>query len=151
MAHLIDNEVFLAFSTYATIVILKMMLMAPMTGFFRFKNKAFSNQEDLWLAKNPEEKKKMLRPDDQVERVRRCHQNDLENIIPFIVIGLLYALTGPDLATAVLHFRVFVISRICHTVSYVLVLPQPSRALSWVTGMLTTFSMAYKVLSPLHL
>ncbi|XP_067110416.1 microsomal glutathione S-transferase 1-like [Osmerus mordax] len=151
MAHLIDNEVFLAFSTYATIVILKMMLMAPMTGFFRLKNKAFSNQEDLWLAKHPEEKKKMMRPDDQVERVRRCHQNDLENIIPFIVIGLLYALTGPDLATAVLHFRVFVVSRICHTVSYVLALPQPSRALSWVTGMFATFSMAYKVLSPLHL
>lgn len=146
MAPIIEDEAFLAFSTYATIVILKMMLMAPLTGFFRFKQKAFSNQEDLWLAKNAEEKKKMLRADPEVERVRRCHQNDLENIIPFIVIGLLYALSGPDLATAVLHFRVFVVSRICHTVSYVLALPQPSRALSWVTGMLATFSMAYRVL-----
>lgn len=151
MAHIIEDEVFLAFSTYATIVILKMMLMAPLTGLFRFKQKAFSNQEDLWMAKNAEEKKKMLRADPEVERVRRCHQNDLENIIPFIVIGLLYALSGPDLATAVLHFRVFVISRICHTVSYVLALPQPSRALSWVTGMFATFSMAYRVLSTLHL
>jgi len=68
------------------------------------------------------------------------------------VIGLLYALTGPDLSTALLHFRVFVGSRFIHTVSYVMSLPQPSRAMSWAVGMITTFSMAYRVLTTaLHL
>ncbi|KAK6292310.1 hypothetical protein J4Q44_G00368940 [Coregonus suidteri] len=107
--------------------------------------------EDTGMAKTPEEKKKMLRVDPDVERVRRCHQNDLENIIPFVVIGLLYTLTGPDLSTALLHFRVFVGSRLCHTVAYVLPLPQPSRALAWMVGMGATFSMAYRVLSTAHL
>ncbi|XP_048012057.1 microsomal glutathione S-transferase 1.2 [Megalobrama amblycephala] len=148
MADLINSDVFLAFSTYATIVILKMMFMSPLTGYFRITRKAFSNWEDTAMAKNdPEERKKMLQTNPDVERVRRCHQNDLENIIPFVVIGLLYALTGPDLSTALLHFRVFVASRFIHTVSYVMGLPQPSRGLSWMVGMITTFSMAYRVLT----
>lgn len=77
----------------------------------------------------------------------RCHQNDLENIIPFVVIGLLYTLTGPELSSALLHFRLFAGSRIVHTIAYAGALPQPSRALSWLMGMLVTFSMAYRVLS----
>lgn len=35
MAKLIEDEVFKAFATYAAIVILKMLLMAPMTAFYR--------------------------------------------------------------------------------------------------------------------
>lgn len=147
MADVIDSEVFLAFSTYATIVILKMMFMSFLTAYFRFTRKAFANTEDTFSAKTPEEKKKMLRVNDDVERVRRCHQNDLENIIPFLVIGLLYTLTGPELSTALLHFRVFVGSRFVHTISYVMALPQPSRALSFIVGIGVTFCMAYNVLT----
>ncbi len=77
----------------------------------------------------------------------RCHLNDLENIVPFVVIGLLYALTGPDLSTALLHFRVFVGSRFIHTVAYVMALPQPTRGLAFGVGLFTTFSMAYRVLT----
>ncbi|XP_019908582.2 microsomal glutathione S-transferase 1 [Esox lucius] len=142
---MMDSEVFLAFSTYATIVILKMMLMSPLTAYFRFTRKSFANSEDTAMAKSPELRKKMLVANPDVERVRRCHQNDLENIVPFVVIGLLYALTGPDLSSALLHFRVFVGSRLCHTVAYLLPLPQPSRALAWLVGMIVTFSMAYQV------
>ncbi|MBN3313592.1 MGST1 transferase, partial [Atractosteus spatula] len=148
ISQMIDSEVFLAFATYATIVILKMMFLAPLTGYFRMTRKAFANPEDVsFRSKIEDEKKKMLRTDPDVERVRRCHQNDLENIVPFVVIGLLYALTGPDLYTAVLHFRVFVGSRFFHTIAYVTPLPQPSRGLSWMVGMGVTFSMAYRVLS----
>lgn len=43
MTNLIDSEVFLAFSTYATIVILKMMFMGPLTGYFRFTRKVTEN------------------------------------------------------------------------------------------------------------
>ncbi|KPP64765.1 hypothetical protein Z043_116854 [Scleropages formosus] len=130
MSQLAESEVFLAFCTYATIVILKMLLMAPLTAYFRITKKVFSNPEDTWLAANAEEKKKMLCTDEDVERVRRCHLNDLENIVPFLMIGLLYSITGPDLSTALLHFRVFVDSRIFHTVAYLACLPQPSRGLS---------------------
>ncbi|KAJ7987981.1 hypothetical protein DPEC_G00318890 [Dallia pectoralis] len=151
LTNMTDSEVFLAFSTYATIVILKMILMSPITSYFRFTRQAFANHEDISLALKNEDQKKLIRVDPYVERVRRCHQNDLENIVPFVVIGLLYALAGPELSSALLHFRVFVGSRLCHTVAYLLPLPQPSRALSWTAGLVTTGSMAYQVFSSAHL
>ncbi|XP_029318357.1 microsomal glutathione S-transferase 1.2 [Cottoperca gobio] len=146
METLMENEVFRAFTTYAAIVILKMLLMAPLTAYYRITRGAFSNDEDVAM-KATEERKKLLRTHPDVERVRRCHQNDIENVIPFVGLALLYTLTGPELSTALLHFRIFAGSRICHTISYVCALPQPCRGLSWMVGILTTFSMAYRVLS----
>ncbi|XP_031725721.1 microsomal glutathione S-transferase 1 [Anarrhichthys ocellatus] len=146
MSSMMEDEVFMAFTTYAAIVILKMLLMAPMTAFFRISRGAFVNEEDVAL-KPSEERKKLLKSHPDVERVRRCHQNDLENVVPFVLIGLLYALTGPELSAALLHFRVFAGSRIFHTIAYVGALPQPSRGLSWIIGFLVTISMSYRVLS----
>lgn len=145
MAELMENEVFMAFTTYAAIVILKMLLMGPITAYYRITRGSFSNEEDV-ARKSAEEKKKLLKIHPDVERVRRCHQNDLENIIPFVVVGLLYALTGPELSVALLHYRLFAGARIFHTIAYVGALPQPSRGLSWILGMLVTFSMTYRVL-----
>ncbi|XP_007553162.1 microsomal glutathione S-transferase 1.2 [Poecilia latipinna] len=146
MATLMENEVFKAFASYAAIVTLKMMLMGPVTVYFRFTRGSFSNEEDVAKETNEEKKKKMLRAHPDVERAQRCHHNDLENIIPFFFIGLLYALSGPKLSIALIHFRVFTASRIFHSFAYILAFPQPSRALSYLLGMLTTFSMAFNLL-----
>ncbi|XP_070710018.1 microsomal glutathione S-transferase 1-like [Pempheris klunzingeri] len=146
MEKLMEDEVFKAFTTYAAIVVVKMMLMAPMTAYYRLTRGAFANEEDV-ARKSAEEKKKMLRSDPDVERVRRCHLNDLENVVPFVLVGLLYTLTGPELSSALLHFRLFAGSRIFHTIAYVGALPQPCRGLSFILGLVVTFSMAYRVLS----
>ncbi|NWX93698.1 MGST1 transferase, partial [Nothoprocta pentlandii] len=145
VTQLIDNEVFRAYVTYATIILLKMMLMSCITAYYRIRRKAFANPEDVPFGKS-ENAKKFLRTDTDVERVRRSHLNDLENIVPFFGIGLLYALSGPELSTALLHFRIFAGARILHTIAYLTPLPQPGRGLSWAVGYVVTFSMAYKVL-----
>ncbi|NXJ08689.1 MGST1 transferase, partial [Odontophorus gujanensis] len=147
LTQLIDNEVFRAYATYAAIVLLKMMLMSLVTSYFRVTRKAFANPEDTASFGKGDSAKKFLRTDSDVERVRRGHLNDLENIVPFFGIGLLYALSGPDLSTALLHFRIFTGARILHTFAYLIPLPQPGRALSWAVGYAVTISMAYKVLS----
>ncbi|KAM9824362.1 microsomal glutathione S-transferase 1-like [Neosynchiropus ocellatus] len=146
MAGLLEDQVFMAYTTYAAIVVVKMMLMSPLTAYFRITRKAFANEEDI-PGKSEEEKKRIMRPNADVERVRRCHLNDLENVIPFVFIGFFYALTGPELSTALLHFRIFAGCRIFHTISYVGAFPQPCRGLSFIVGLLATFSMAYRVLS----
>ncbi|XP_065718575.1 microsomal glutathione S-transferase 1 [Patagioenas fasciata] len=146
LTRLIDNEVFWAYAAYATIVLLKMMLMSSVTAYFRITRKAFVNPEDTASFGKGESAKKFLRTDPDVERVRRGHLNDLENIVPFLGIGLLYALSGPELFTALLHFRIFAGSRILHTFAYLIPLPQPSRGLSWAAGYVVTISMAYQVL-----
>ncbi|XP_009984823.1 PREDICTED: microsomal glutathione S-transferase 1 [Tauraco erythrolophus] len=146
LTQLIDNEVFRAYATYATVVLLKMMLMSVITAYFRITKKAFVNPEDTLSHGKGEAAKKYLRTDADVERVRRGHLNDLENIVPFLGVGLLYALTGPELSTALLHFRIFAAARISHTFAYLIPLPQPSRGLSWAVGYAVTILMAYRVL-----
>ncbi|XP_077356340.1 microsomal glutathione S-transferase 1-like [Festucalex cinctus] len=146
MTDLMRDEVFVAFSTYSLIVITKLMIMAPITAHYRFSRGAFANEEDVG-HKPTEERKKMLRTHPDVERVCRCHLNDLENVVPFVLVGLLYALSGPELPAALLHFRIFAGSRIFHTISYIGAFPQPCRALSFLVGVAATVSMAYNVLS----
>ncbi|KFV69099.1 Microsomal glutathione S-transferase 1, partial [Dryobates pubescens] len=145
-SQLLDNEALRAYATYATIVLLKMMLMSLITAYFRITRKAFVNPEDAASFGKGEGAKKYLRTDQDVERARRGHLNDLENIVPFLGIGLLYALSGPELSTALMHFRIFAGSRIFHTLAYLIPLPQPGRGLSWAAGYAVTISMAYKVL-----
>ncbi|XP_069867893.1 microsomal glutathione S-transferase 1 [Dipodomys merriami] len=143
---LLDDEVFRAFASYTTIILLKMMLMSPLTAFHRLTKKVFANPEDCASFGKGENTKKYLRTDDSVERVRRAHLNDLENVVPFVGVGLLYALSRPAPATALLHFRVFAGARLFHTVAYLLPLPQPSRALGFFVGYGVTLSMAGRVL-----
>ncbi|XP_055015917.1 microsomal glutathione S-transferase 1 isoform X5 [Boleophthalmus pectinirostris] len=146
MASLMEDEVFRSFAKYAAIITTKLLLMGPVTAYYRLTRKAFQNPEDAAAhSSKPEDLKQLVRTNDDVERARRCHQNDLENIVPFVLIGFLYSLTGPDPAWALLHFRVFVCSRFIHTVAYLRALPQPSRGLSWIVGLLTTMSMAHSV------
>lgn len=108
--------------------------------------KAFVNPEDCAVFGKGEEVKKYLWTDNRVERARRAHLNDLENIVPFLGIGLLYSLSGPDLSTALLHFRLFLGARIYHTIAYLIPLPQPNRALAFYIGYGVTLSMAYRLL-----
>ncbi|XP_044137440.1 microsomal glutathione S-transferase 1 [Bufo gargarizans] len=143
MQQLVENEVFRAYATYATIVLVKMMLMSLFTAYFRITHKAFSNPEDAAVHGKGGDSKRFLRIDQDVERVRRCHLNDIENIVPFVGVGLLYALSNPELSCALLHFRVFAASRVLHTIFYLAPVPQPSRALAFFVGLLATLSMAF--------
>lgn len=146
LSSLMDSEVLRAYATYATIVLLKMMLMSVATAYFRITKKVFANPEDARAAAKGGDARKLLKTDEDVERVRRCHLNDIENVVPFVAIGLIYTLTNPDLASALLHFRIFTGSRLLHTVAYLLPLPQPSRGLMWIIGYFATISMAVSIL-----
>lgn len=138
-----ENDVFRLFATYGTIVIVKMMALSFFTSFKRINKKVFATPEDAAGSRDPQ---KHVRLDPDIERVRQCHRNDMENIPPFLVIGLLYVLSGPSLFAAMWHFRVFVASRFLHTIAYLIPLPQPTRALAFLVGVVTTLSMAFQVL-----
>jgi len=101
------------------------LLMAPLTAIQRFTHKAFANPEDCAMQKVKP------RVDENVERVRRAHLNDLENIPIFFVASFCYIMTNPDIALATNLIRAFTLARIAHTVVYaIVVVPQPARALS---------------------
>ncbi|XP_066489946.1 microsomal glutathione S-transferase 1 [Tiliqua scincoides] len=146
LREILDLEILLVFAKYTVLLTVKMMLMSLITAFYRMKKKAFANPEDAGSLGKGDAAKKFVRTDPDVERLRRCHLNDIENILPFILIGFFYSISGVSLATATLHYRIFFASRIFHTIAYLVPLPQPCRALAWFTGYLVTFSMVYKLL-----
>lgn len=138
-----DNPIFRMYLGYAALAIVKVLAMAPITAYHRIKNKAFANEED---AKRGNKTIPLNTNHPDVERVRRCHQNDIENVIFFVALGLLYVATGPSIMAATWHFRIFVISRYIHTLAYLNAVPQPARALSFFIGLVTLFSMSYNIL-----
>ncbi|KAK7504481.1 hypothetical protein BaRGS_00004347 [Batillaria attramentaria] len=133
-----DNDTFTNFAFYSGIVLAKTLIMGPLTSQARIRHKVYGNPEDT----------KFFAPgvavnttDSTVERIRRCHLNDLENVVPFTLIGLLYVSAEPDYDKALMIFRVFAASRILHTISYLVPLPQPARASCFFVGWGATAAM----------
>lgn len=90
----------------------------------------FANEEDKsFLPKG-----KVAFDDPDIERVRRNHLNDLENVLPWFIITFLYLTTGPSVWLATNLIRGFVLSRIAHTLTYAVCPMQPGRALSFFVG-----------------
>jgi len=87
-----DNKTFAVFATCAGVLGLNMIIKAPLTAIQRIKNKAFANPEDVMAdQKDKEAVKKQVRIVEDVERVRRAHLNDLENIPGlFLLIWTIY-------------------------------------------------------------
>lgn len=84
-----------------------------------------SNLEDCCLGKGFE-----VKTHEDVERCRRAHLNDLENVIPFVIIGLLFILTEPHAGIASWLFRIVGVARILHSVFYAVhPVRQPTRAI----------------------
>lgn len=75
----------------------------------------------------------------------RIHQNDVENIPIFILLGLLYVLSDPAYSTAIIVFRIFGAARLIHTVAYFFALNKP-RGMSWLVGMFCNVYLAVQVL-----
>ncbi|XP_055526025.1 microsomal glutathione S-transferase 1-like [Wyeomyia smithii] len=132
MVRLFDNineQVLRTYIFWAMVLVGKMLLMSVLTIMQRFRKKAFVNEEDIVTDK----KLKLKFDDPDVERVRRAHRNDLENIFTFLAIGFCYMLTNPDPWLAGTIFRLVAAGRIVHTVVYALVIvPQPTRLLAWL-------------------
>lgn len=83
--------------------------------------------------------------DEEVERVRRAHRNDLENILPFFAIGFLFVLTNPAEFLAVNLFRAVAIARIAHSIFYVAEIPK-FRGIAFAVGLFSTVYMAVKTI-----
>ena len=85
--------------------------------------------------------------DPQVERIRRAQQNDIENIVPFILIGGLYLTSNPTLAVSKILFRTFTAARFAHTFFYLGSIGQPWRFLAFLVGLGVNGFMALSIIS----
>ncbi|CAK1548527.1 unnamed protein product [Leptosia nina] len=137
----ISNPVVQAFIVHSAILGIKVLAMSGLTAIARMTKKVFSNPEDAKFLKG-----KVKFDDPTVERVRRAHLNDLENIPVFWVLGALYLTTNPAAAWAILLFRVYTVCRIVHTLVYAVVpLPQPTRAIAFLVPVVIKYYMGIQV------
>ncbi|KFV42073.1 Prostaglandin E synthase [Tyto alba] len=147
---MMENNVFMSFTFYSTILILKMYVVAIITGQVRLRKKAFANPEDALRNGGLQ----YYREDPDVERCRRrvlraagmAHRNDMENIFPFLFLGAIYSLLDPSPAVARIHFFIFCVGRIVHTIAYLLQLKAPTRSVAYSVAQLPCFSMALQIL-----
>jgi glutathione S-transferase len=138
----------LTFAIAAALMIVKMMSQGWITVFRMIKVKGgYHYPEDAQRSlANPHPSQEQLLPNEYVERSRRMHGNDVENIPLFLVTGLIYVCTAPSDVTALCIFSVYVLSRFAHFYVVLTARPHEVRALLWTVGSVAIYLMAGTVL-----
>ena len=142
------NPVFATYAIAATLMILKSVSMSWLTVVRMMQEKGgFRSPEDLKKTPfNPAPDPKQLEPNERVERIRRIQLNDLENLPFFLVAGLLYVLTSPDLLLAQWLFYGYAASRFLHFAAYFTAQSHETRATLWTVGSLILIYMTVRTL-----
>jgi glutathione S-transferase len=144
----LQNPVFAAYAVAAAILIIKTASMAWLTVLRMMQVKGgFRSPEDLRRTPlNPTPDPKQLEPNEAVERVRRIHMNDLENVPFFLAAGLLFVLAEPSPTLARVLFYGYAATRILHFLAYFTARAHDVRAAFWTPGSLIILYMAGHVL-----
>ena len=142
------NPVFATYALCAALGVLKIVAQGWDTARLLVKHNAgYASPEDLRRgALNPHpDPGTQLAPHEAVERSRRMHRNDLENIPAFLAAGLLFVLVDPPLWLAQVTFYGFVLARVAHAFAYATAQNHEVRATFYTIGSLMTAYMAAHV------
>lgn len=144
----LQNPVFATYAVAAALIILKAVAMSWLTIARMVQvNGGFRSPEDLRRSPaNPNPHPGQLAPNDRVDRIRRIHLNDLENLPFFLVAGLLYVLTGPSLLAAQLLLYGYVAARLLHSIAYGTAQLHDVRAIFWTIASAILIWMTVRVL-----
>jgi glutathione S-transferase len=143
-----ENPVFVTYMITAAIMILKIMGQGWMTVYRMLKSDSgLVSPEDIQVGiinRNP--RSEQLELNDYVDRSRRIHRNDLENIPAFLACGLLFVAAGPSTLTANILMYGFVVARLVHTLAYATEQSHELRATLYTIGSVAVILMAIYVL-----
>jgi uncharacterized MAPEG superfamily protein len=137
----LDNPALALFALTGSALAIHLILLALWTGTVRVRTKAWVNPEDARLNKGSNVD--VDHPD--VQRVKRAHQNAIENFVPFFAIGLLFSLTTPSVTAAKAYFFTFLAVRVLHSIFY-LWGRQPFRTLMFAVGVLAMLGMGVQTI-----
>jgi glutathione S-transferase len=107
----------------------------------------YRSPEDLKKTPlNPSPDPSQLGPNEPVDRIRRIHLNDLENVPFFLVAGFLFVFTEPSLLVAQVLFYTYVVSRLLHFAAYFTARTHDTRATLWTVGSVILIYMTVRTL-----
>jgi glutathione S-transferase len=142
-----ENPVFCAYALAAGLMLLKAASHSWLTVARMLKVKGgYRLPEDARrtpLNRNPTPGQ--LENNDYVERTRRLHQNEVENVPLFLASGLLYVLTAPRFALAATLYGIYVVTRFIHFAIVMLEGTHDARATAWTAGSLILYWMSGSV------
>jgi prostaglandin-E synthase 1 len=131
---------FRLYALCAIVLVFKMHAVGIFTASTRARLKVALNAEDaasfgaqLTTAEHPD-----------VERVLRAHRNDLENIPPFLILGIIAVLVGAPVWGLRICFIAFTAARVVHSLAYVKSM-QPWRTLSFGIGGLSLLALSVMI------
>ena len=143
-----ENPIFMTYAVASALMVLKVMGQGWMTVYRMLRsNSGLASPEDLRagpINKNPDPSQ--LEVNDYVDRSRRMHRNDLENIPAFWIAGLLFVLTNPPLILAQFLLYGFVAARAAHFLAYSTRQTHEVRATFYTIGSLIVIYMALHAL-----
>ena len=143
-----DNPVFVTYMITAALMVLKIMGQGWVTVYRMLKSDVgLVNPEDVQVGpfnKNP--RPEQLEINDYVDRSRRMHRNDLENIPAFLAAGLIFVAAGPSILLANILMFGFVLARFAHSIAYATKQIHEVRATFYTIGSLAVIAMAIYVL-----
>lgn len=142
MATFIALPAFQALILFSVLLVLKMGAVAFITANARRKAQVVVNAEDVPINPGshvaPEEAPATLRS-------KRAHLNDSENIPGFLVLALLFTLTGCSATAGWAYFGTYFVARLLHTIFY-LNSVQPWRTAAFTVGQLTQLGIIVQLL-----
>ena len=140
----IQNPIFTIYVIAASLMILKIMGQGWMTVYRMLaSNSGLASPEDLrpgLINKKPSPEQ--LELNDYVDRSRRMHRNDLENIPAFLAAGLLFVLIDPPVMLAGIFMYGFVAARLAHALAYATKQSHEMRATFYTIGSAIVIVMA---------
>ena len=130
------NPVFATFAIAAGLMILKPIGMAwrPVRKMSSLRAGYRSPEDARRTPLNPDPRPGQTEPNEAVDRFRRIHQNDLENVPFFLVAGLLFVMTDPQLWLAQSLFYGYVLTRLLHFWAYARARSHDTSATFWTLG-----------------
>jgi glutathione S-transferase len=139
-----DNPVFCVYTIAAALMIAKMMSHSWITVYWMLRMKSgLRLPEDLRKTPlNPDPRPDQLDIHPKVDRWRRIHQNEVENVPLFLAVGFLYVATHPALPIASAIFGAYVLSRFVHFWVVATERTHDARAYTWTVGSLLIYAMA---------
>jgi glutathione S-transferase len=144
-----ENPVFVTYMIASSIMILKIMGQGWMTVYRMLRSDSgLVSPEDLragLINRNP--RPDQLELNDYVDRSRRMHRNDLENIPAFLASGLLFVAAAPSYLLANILMYSFVGARLAHTLAYATKQSHEVRATLYTIGSVVVIVMAVYVVA----
>lgn len=146
MQAIFTTLLFQVFATVLVLDVLKTLFLGTATSLKRHSLKQYMVPEDAdWHGG---EAVAVDGPD--VRRRFGAHRNNLENLLPFFIVGSLYLASGASATAGIVYFTLFFMGRSIHTIAYLSVMPKLRRnmyTLAWLSTIATGVHALSAILS----